>query len=879
MRRIQYQYNYIKMKHLKFYLVALVAILAFPSWGQSRGHYLHITVTAPAGESLEGQGFVLEQVISDNNRMSYPSSETVLDAEGKCTVDVYGGNHCIRIERAGFVTYEKTFAVTADMTLDITLQEAVSDPFSLKTEVKHDIMTGGNNVTLSWNREDPAFFDDFEGYEAFAIEFGDWTGIDDDGAQTAVLSGTYQNQGKFQYAQIINPLTGVTPPWYYEYPVLRAYSGNQYVGFIRTQTGVANDDWLISPAIEVGTDNILRFMAKSADQWDERFQVGITTELNPTADDFVFISSGNYETTPGVVVGSTEEDWITKTYDLSEYAGETVKIAIRYISQAVVGNGQTNAFMLMVDDFYVGQPDYYAETVARAKARRAPVMSPANPNERFEIYKNGEKVGETDDYYYVLENLPAGNYTLGVKALYREAESNTTETQLAISDGDYVKATFRISTNNNASPEGMSIGLTATETGEAYSVTATGEETIVPSLPKGEYVIGVVADNYEPFSQTVKVDGDMEIPISLVERIIDPYNITVDCTENADGSVDAVVKWNQDLGFSDSFESYEDFSTGEFGDWISLDEDGLPTYPIALQTGELITYPGSATVNASGQVEAVPIAPMVFNPFATKPAMAPADVAVMAPDGNKSVIFNSSQMATADKWLISPEMTVRDGYVWTFYAKAYASLYPETMEFHVSTEGAEPADFALIDQVTLPSEYWGLYSIDLSGYAGETVRLGFRYTSTDAFFAQVDNVYIGPSDDAMEDVGDVLKYEVYLDGVLKGTVEESSYTFEGISAGEHTVGVKAFYVSGESAMTEYKFNTHSGVASISGDDVAIAGGKGVIRIAAPCGLVEVYNLAGQLVATSNVDTEQQIAVPAGVYVVKTAGKTTKVVVY
>ena len=42
----------IKMKHLKFYLVALVAILAFPSWGQSRGHYLHITVTAPKGKGL-----------------------------------------------------------------------------------------------------------------------------------------------------------------------------------------------------------------------------------------------------------------------------------------------------------------------------------------------------------------------------------------------------------------------------------------------------------------------------------------------------------------------------------------------------------------------------------------------------------------------------------------------------------------------------------------------------------------------------------------------------------------------------------------------------------------------------------------------------------
>ena len=53
--------------------------------------------------------------------------------------------------------------------------------------------------------------------------------------------GSYPNRGIMQYAQIINPLT-VVPTWWYDYPILRPYGGQQYVGFTRTSSGNANDE-------------------------------------------------------------------------------------------------------------------------------------------------------------------------------------------------------------------------------------------------------------------------------------------------------------------------------------------------------------------------------------------------------------------------------------------------------------------------------------------------------------------------------------------------------------------------------------------------------------------------------------------------------------
>ena len=845
------------MKRLSiiFTLFALCGLFGSLS-AQTRDNKMTINVKTVTGESVEGLVVGLE--IPDWG-FTYSTSETTLSANGQCTLNVYSATHRIVVEKEGYAVYDETVEVTGDITLDIELQEAVRQPFSLTGSIEHDVFTGKNDVTLTWNKEKPAFFDDFEGHPDWSISFGDWTGIDNDKQAAAILAGSYNNRGALQYATIVNPLT-VVPTWWYEYPVLRPYSGNQYVGFVRTNSGEANDDWLISPTITVGNDNILRFMAKAADVYAERFQVGITTVENPTADDFTIISAGNYETVE-------YEEWVAKEYDLSAYAGQTVKIAIHYIANA----NRYGAFMLMVDDFYVGQPSYYDET---SKLRRVQ-KSPANPNEKFEIYQDGTKVGETESYSYMLENVEEGNHTFGVKAVYRLTETEISTMELAISNENCHSVTLNVTTNNEVSADGFDVDILNMDNGDLISAKVQDGKIVLESLPAGKYTLSIENPVYDTYREEIVVSDDMDKNIELKEHLFLPYNITVDLTE--EGAVyDALVKWNQDLGFSDSFEDYGDFVTGEFGEWLTVDNDKLPVYPIALgSASNIVSFPGSGDA-----YNPTAIAPMVFNPYETVPAMAPTDPAIMAPTGDKTVIFFSPQMAQADKWLISPAQTIRDGYVWQLTAKAYAQ-YPETVRFCISTS-QDLDSFTVLDEVELPYEEWTVYTLDLSAYAGQTVYLAVNYISTDAFLAQVDDFYVGPSDDSDSkvDVGNVLHYEVYLDGELKGEPQETQFAFTGLTAGEHTVGIKAVYKSGVSEMAEYTFNAQSGVGEVEADAFTAVGVSGAVQVTAsvPAELT-IVDMAGRtLLATEMQEGVKTFAVPAGVYIVRINEKVMKVMV-
>ncbi len=845
------------MKRLSiiFTLFALCGLFGSLS-AQTRDNKMTINVKTVTGESVDG--LVVDLEIPDWG-FTYNATETTLSADGQCTLNVYSATHRIVVEKEGYAVYDETVEVTGDITLDIELQEAVRQPFSLTGSIEHDVFTGKNDVTLTWNKEKPAFFDDFEGHPDWSISFGDWTGIDNDKQAAAILAGSYNNRGALQYATIVNPLT-VVPTWWYEYPVLRPYSGNQYVGFVRTNSGEVNDDWLISPTITVGNDNILRFMAKAADVYAERFQVGITTVENPTADDFTIISAGNYETVE-------YEEWVAKEYDLSAYAGQAVKIAIHYIANA----NRYGAFMLMVDDFYVGQPSYYDET---SKLRRVQ-KSPANPNEKFEIYQDGTKVGETESYSYTLENVEEGNHTFGVKAVYRLTETEISTVELAISNESCHRVTLNVTTNNEVSADGFDVDILNMNNGDLISAKVQDGKIVLESLPAGKYTLSIENPVYDTYREEIVVSDDVDKNIELKEHLFLPYNITVDLTE--EGAVyDALVKWNQDLGFSDSFEDYGDFVTGEFGEWLTVDNDKLPVYPIALgSASNIVSFPGSGDA-----YNPTAIAPMVFNPYKTVPAMAPTDPAIMAPTGDKTVIFFSPQMAQADKWLISPAQTIRDGYVWQLTAKAYAQ-YPETVRFCISAS-QDLDSFTVLDEVELPYEEWTVYTLDLSAYAGQTVYLAVNYISTDAFLAQVDDFYVGPSDDSDSkvDVGNVLHYEVYLDGELKGEPQETQFAFTGLTAGEHTVGIKAVYKSGVSEMAEYTFNAQSGVGEVEADAFTAVGVSGAVQVTAsvPAELT-IVDMAGRtLLATEMQEGVKTIAVPAGVYIVRMNEKVMKVMV-
>ena len=772
-----------------------LAMLFVGVGAQKRDKQLVIEVTSVENDDLTGQPLTLLQT---DYEVSYGQLE--LDADGRCSLKVFAGNHHLTIDREGFDLLEQDFEVTETPTVvNVTLREKTRQPYALTASVMHDAMTGRNDIALAWNTEQPAFFDDFESYEGWSINFGDWTGIDADNEAAAALLGSYPNRGVMQYAQIINPLT-VNPTWWYDYPILLPYDGQQYVGFTRTSSGNANDDWLISPTITVGTDNVLQFLGKAGDQFPERFMVYVTTKTdNPVQSDFVRIDQGNYET-------ADYRGWQLYSYDLSAYAGQQIKFAIRYVSHY----NMYGSFMLMIDDVYVGQALASQNSrKSRFSQKSQRHRSPANANETFRIFLDGQLVDTTEDYEYTIEDVTAGKHTVGVQAVYLQAESETTMMTVSVAPAtDFSHVTFHVTADSKLSADGVELSLLSLESAESYLLTVSGDKAEVASLPNGQYVVNVEQGAFEEYRQTITVEGDATIDIVLADYIITPYNITA--TSDEDGNT--ILRWNQELSFTDSFEDYDDFATGTFGEWKSIDRDQQPVYPIALGSqSNIVSFPGSGTATNPKAV-----APMVFNPWKTTPAMLPTDPAIAAPTGDKSVIFFSPQRTKADKWLISPLLDIHDDYQLSITAKGYTSMYPESMELCISDGSDNPDDFKVLSVIDpVSSEQWAVYHTDLSDYAGQQVRLAVHYTSNDAFLAQIDDFTVGPASGqgAFVDYGNVVRFDIYLDGEKIGESRSPSFVIEELTEDYHIIGICAVYENGQSEMAYYEIGTTTAVIS------------------------------------------------------------------
>ena len=143
--------------------------------------------------------------------------------------------------------------------------------------------------------------------------------------------------------------------------------------------------------------------------------------------------------------------WKEYTYDLKAYEGKQVKFAIRYISHY----NSYGSFMLMVDNVFVGM---------NAKAS-------AIPNEQFQIYLDGELVTTTTDCSYVLEGIANGNHTIGIKATYLKAQSETTTIEANIPSDAYSHVILNVTANSKLTANGQHLTLTNTATMESYSLT------------------------------------------------------------------------------------------------------------------------------------------------------------------------------------------------------------------------------------------------------------------------------------------------------------------------------------------------------------------------------------------------------------------------
>ena len=826
--------------------------IVLKDFSNEREYALTINVDNEAGVSLDGTVFTL---VSGRFSVNYPSSETILDGNGSATVDVYGGSHTLSVAVPGMKPCVMEFNVNKPMSVHATLVEDVRQPYGTSYDLDHDIFTGENTVTLSWNGDEAVFEDDFESHEAFAVNFAPWTGIDVDNVPAAAMSGVYPNRGVVNYGQIINPMK-VEPIWDPAmYPTLMGRSGMQYVGFVQTANGSPNNDWLITPAMELGEDNLLRFSIKSADAGKARFTVGISTVDDPEPGDFAMISEGNY-------LEADFSDWKTVEISLAEYAGQTVKIGFHCISQS-------GAFISQLDDVFVGR----VAAKNGAKAKRVASKSAANPNEKFVVMLDGETVGETDSYSFTLADVKPGKHVAQVIATYLNATAEPVDIAFEINAEDYVKADFEITTNNGVIPETVNVILTSAEK-DTYNVPVADGVASVASLPKGVYTVEVEQQFYDRYSAEIEIDSETTVGIALEETIVAPFNISHESVINGD-KMDVTVSWNRNYGFEDSFEDYDDFATGVFGGWTTINNNVDPSYPIGLGSmTNIVRFPGCSTTSSMASVP-----PMVFNPHSTVPAMS-ADAAILAPDGDKSVIFRGPQQAVADKWLISPQLSLYDGYEMSVLAKAY-SIYPERLEFMISTTGASPADFKVLDAVEPSSSEWTKYSISLDEYAGKEVYLAVHCVSVDGFIVQVDDFRVGrEGGEEVSAAGFVKSYDVTLDGESKGSTTETEIMFPALGKGDYNVGVRSVYASGASEYTTYEFSVPeiTGLDDVNVKSVSVVGGRGVITVTAEDADVTVHTPAGIVVVSFNAVGETSVPVAPGVYLVNAGGMVKKVTV-
>jgi len=283
----------------------------------------------------------------------------------------------------------------------------------------------GNDVHLSWEApgETPpppvGFTDDFESYTDFSIAFDPWTLVDVDQSTTYGMTNiTWPNAYAAMAYMIFNP--GATTPAVTD---LTAHSGAKMAACFASTTP-PNNDWMMSPLLEIENGDILRFWAKSytAQYGLERFKVGVSTGGTAPAD-FTIISGTSYVSAP--------VDWTEYTYDMSAYVGQEIRFGIQCISN--------DAFIFLVDDVSVGEvPVRFAApvhqtdgsgSIARATGIAVPVPAQRDVTRDllgYKVYRDGaliSTIASPTTVVYDDVDLAVGEYAYTVTAYYDGGES------------------------------------------------------------------------------------------------------------------------------------------------------------------------------------------------------------------------------------------------------------------------------------------------------------------------------------------------------------------------------------------------------------------------------------------------------------------------
>jgi len=189
----------------------------------------------------------------------------------------------------------------------------------------------------------------FENYSDFTLDFSPWITNDVDGANTySIEDHDFPNENEPMAFIVFNP-ANVSPSMAGD-DAIQPHSGDKFAACFASEPPPYNDDWLITPMVNLGNNSALEFWVKSytGDYGLEKYNVGVsTTNTNPSS--FTIISGASPLLAPATA-------WEKVEFDLSAYDGQSVYIGIQCVSE--------DAFIFMVDDVKVEWEDDVTATLS-----------------------------------------------------------------------------------------------------------------------------------------------------------------------------------------------------------------------------------------------------------------------------------------------------------------------------------------------------------------------------------------------------------------------------------------------------------------------------------------------------------------------------------
>jgi hypothetical protein len=320
---------------------------------------------------------------------------------------------------------------------------------------------------------------------------------------------------------------------------------------------------------------------------------------------------------------------------------------------------------------------------------------------------------------------------------------------------------------------------------------------------------------------------------------------------------------------TDDIESYTPFIIDNIGNWTVYDGDQQYTWGISDGSGE---YGSIIKYDNAG----MPIAWQVFNP--AEAGLSTTTDFWGAHSGSQMLISYAPLTGSSDDWLISEQLNTGVQLV-KFYARSIVSDYTEYFEVLASSTDNKPESFTCLGKYSVINTWTKIANVLPEG----TKYFAIRCTSPNCFALIIDDISYVPAN-AVADNSEVLGYNIYRDDEQLNVtpVTDLTYVDSNITRTDtYRYNVTAVYAGGESKYSnDATVSVTSGIESVdaSAAPVVYVSNRQIVISGAAGKRYDIYTADGRTFRSATAAATEAVDATPGVYLVRVAAQTVKVIV-